>query len=289
MHDGDDRREDEAEDEAIRRRAAERGGPSTDQVRIVGAEVAGEATAVVPAVTRADLFGEAEPPDEEATEAAVHLTSEPSDAETMGHAVRPVQPGETVVPTGSPSATQLPHWTEAPTGQVPAVLSRDSDEGSGSYSGISAPSWRQEDSDWVAQEQEFEPAMFGDDEHALGSLDETNRTDAERRPWEFDLPASETPRTRRSRRSGGPDRTSAAETGTGRFATTATPGSTPEPAIEDQLTTQVPAVPRSPESPGSPSPGPAWVEGVGYEDPIGAGSRRGEREGGLPSSRATRG
>ncbi|HEY1987934.1 MAG TPA: phosphatidate cytidylyltransferase [Acidimicrobiales bacterium] len=289
MDDGDDRREDEVEDEDIRRRAAERGGPSTDQVRIVGAEVAGEATAVVPAVTRADLFGDPELPDDDATEAAVHLTNEPSDAETMGHAVRPVQPGETVVPMGSPSATQLPHWTEAPTGQVPAVLHRDADEGSGSHSGISAPSWREEDSDWVAQEEEFEPSMFGDDEHALGSLDETNRTDAERRPWEFDLPSSETPRTRRSRRAGGLGRTPAAETGTGRFATTATPGSTPEPAIEDQLTTQVPAVSRSPESPDSPSPGPAWVEGVGYEDPIGAGSRRGEREGRLPSSRATGG
>ena len=58
----------------------------------------------------------------------------------------------------------------------------------------------------------------------------------------------------------------------------------------------MPAVPRSPESPApaspgslSPSPGPAWVEGVGYQDPIGAGSHRGEREGRLPSSRATGG
>jgi CDP-diglyceride synthetase len=291
--DGDDRREDEDEEVAeIRRRIAERSGPSTDQVRIVGAEVAGEVTAVVPVVSRDEVFGQrAEPPDDEATEAAVHLTNEPSDPETMGHAVRPVLPGETVEPTGSPSATQLPHWTEAPTGQVPAVLSRDTDEGSGSHSGISAPSWRQENSDWVAQEEEFEPSMFGDDEDALGSLDETNRTDVERRPWEFDLPSSETPRVGRSRRAG-------------RFGTTSTPGAgaTPEPSIEDQLTTQIPAVPRSPESPdpsgspgspGSPgqtgSPGPAWVEGVGYADPIGAGSHGGEREGRLPSSRATGG
>ena len=42
----------------------------------------------------------------------------------------------------------------------------------------------------MAHEEEFEPAMFGDDEDALGSLDETDRTAEERRPWEFDLPAS---------------------------------------------------------------------------------------------------
>jgi CDP-diglyceride synthetase len=300
VHDGDDRRDDDVEEEDIRRRAAERSGPSTDQVRIVGAEVAGEVTEVVPVVSRADLFGDPpEPADEDATEAAVHLTNEPSDPETMGHAVRPVLPGETVVPMGTPSATQLPHWTEAPTGQVPAVLSRDTDEGSGSHSGISAPSWREEDSDWVAQEEEFEPSMFGDDEHALGSLDETNRTDAERRPWEFDLPSSETPRVGRSRRTGGRGRGAAAGTESGRFATTSTPGATPEPSIEDQLTTQIPAVPRSPESPewsesadpsgSSGSSAPEWVEGVGYADPIGAGTHRGEREGRLPSSRTTGG
>ena len=66
------------------------------------------------------------------------------------------------------------------------MLSRDAgDEGSGS--GIGAPTWREEDADWMAHDEEFEPAMFGDDEVALGSLDETDSTDADRRPWEFDL------------------------------------------------------------------------------------------------------
>ena len=59
------------------------------------------------------------------------------------------------------------------------------DEGSGS--GIGAPSWREEDADWMAHDEEFEPAMFGDDKVALGSLDETDSTDVDRRPWEFDL------------------------------------------------------------------------------------------------------
>ena len=70
------------------------------------------------------------------------------------------------------------------------MLSRDTGEDDPNPSGISGPAWREEQSDWVAHEEEFEPAMFGDDQDALGSLDETNRTAEERRPWEFDLPAS---------------------------------------------------------------------------------------------------
>ena len=94
--------------------------------------------------------------------------------------------GETAVPSGAATPTELPHWTEPPTGQVPAVLARDSgDETAGPA--VVAPTWREEDSDWVAHDEEFEPAMFGDDEVALGSLDETDDTDADRRPWEFDL------------------------------------------------------------------------------------------------------
>src|SRR5674476_1149795 len=157
VHDGDDRREGEDEDEVPQGFVAERTGPSTDQVRIVGAEVAGEATAVVPVVSRADA--PPEPAGDDSTEVAVHLTNEPSDPETMGHAVQPLLPGETAVPGGS-------------------------------QAGIAAPSWREGHSDWVAHEEEFEAAMFGDDEAALGSLDETDRTDVDRRPWEFDLPSS---------------------------------------------------------------------------------------------------
>jgi hypothetical protein len=42
----------------------------------------------------------------------------------------------------------------------------------------------------VAHDEEFEPSMFGHDDVALGSLDESDSTDAERRPWEFDLDAT---------------------------------------------------------------------------------------------------
>ncbi len=151
-------------------------GPATDRVRIVGAETAAEITSELPIV----------PPEgnepEEPGSSSVRILDESSGADT---GVEPVAPGQTAVPAGGAAATELPHWTEPPTGQVPAVLSRDPDEGSGS--GILPPTWREEDADWTAHEEAFEPAMFSDEHSALGSLDETHGTDAERRPWEFDL------------------------------------------------------------------------------------------------------
>jgi CDP-diglyceride synthetase len=201
VHDGDDRREDEDWEPAPP--AAEPPRAPTERVRIVGAEPAGEATQVVPAVPRAVTPVEA--PDS-SSEPAVRLTGEPGQVDD---AVQPVRPGETAVPgfiapepdwlasgagddpvVPTPQPTELPHWTEAPTGQVPAVLARDTGDDDPHPSGISGPAWREEQSDWVAHEEEFEPAMFGDDREALGSLDESNRTAEERRPWEFDLPAS---------------------------------------------------------------------------------------------------
>jgi CDP-diglyceride synthetase len=191
-----DRRDDETARTDDPVAPAEPSGPSTDRVRIVGAEPAGEATAVVPVVTPlAD--GEADPAaelsaDDAAGPPSVRLTDQPADP--GGPAVHPVVPGQTAVPGQSgmdpsgPPPTELPHWTEPPTGQVPAVLSRDRDDDPSPS--IGSPTWREEDADWVAHDEEFEPAMFGDDAVALGSLDESDSTDADRRPWEFDLDAS---------------------------------------------------------------------------------------------------
>jgi CDP-diglyceride synthetase len=167
-------------------------GPGTDRVRIVGAEPAGEITGELPVVRaeERDASPDPDPADSSREETlfdqpTVHLIDEPGEAPGPG-TVEPVRPGETAVPGGGGTPTELPHWTEPPTGQVPAVLSRDGGEES-SGSGVSAPTWREEDSDWVAHDEEFEPAMFGDDEVALGSLDETDDTAPDRRPWEFDL------------------------------------------------------------------------------------------------------
>ncbi len=191
-------------------------GPSTDQVRIIGAEPAGESTAELPKVSRHDDADDADDADvapdapDVAEPEPLDLTSDDSEPTRMfddgfdqpsvrlinepGHpadaadTVDPVAPGQTAVPSGAP--TELPHWTEPPTGQVPAVLARDAgDEGSGP--GIAGPSWREEDSDWEAHDELFETGVLAHDEVALGSLDETDRTDIDRRPWEFDLDPSE--------------------------------------------------------------------------------------------------
>jgi CDP-diglyceride synthetase len=239
VDDGDDRREDEDQEES----AGEPPRHPTDRVRIFGAEPAGEATQVVPAVPRSVFPVEGPEP-----ESAVRLTNEPADTGMSPDTVQPVLPGETAVPTGAdfshtdwfrpapeeePAApelppTELPHWTEAPTGQVPAVLARD--PGDNPSWGTTAPTWREEHSDWVAQEEEFDPTLYSDDQVALGSLDESDRTDSDRRPWEFDLPSSGAP---------------------------ATPAATPLPdpgSHDPDVTRQLPAVERRTARPGGLDP-----------------------------------
>ncbi len=175
-------------------------GPASGQVRIVGAEPAGESTAELPLVSRHDeppagdrdeSVGEDRSPveplplsEEAFGQPTVRLTDERGIADGEGDVVNPVSPGETAVPSGTP--TELPHWTEPPTGQVPAVLARDNGDDS-QGPGIAGPTWREEDSDWVGHDELFGPETIGAEDVALGSLDETNRTDVERRPWEFDL------------------------------------------------------------------------------------------------------
>ncbi len=177
-------------------------GPATDRVKIVGAEPAGEITGELPVVVRDEVEPESDEGDEPEVplpqgqslfdQPSVHLTDEPADPGDSASVVEPVRPGETAVPSGSATPTELPHWTEPPTGQVPAVLSRDTGD-EPTNPGIVAPTWREEDADWVAHDEEFEPAMFGADEVALGSLDETDDTAPERRPWEFDLDSTSPP------------------------------------------------------------------------------------------------
>ena len=89
--------------------------------------------------------------------------------------------------TGEATSLELPHWTEPPTGQVPRVLRVDPESDSAGL-GLAPPTWREEDADWVAHEEAFEPGMFSTDESvATGSLDESDESAVERRPWEFDL------------------------------------------------------------------------------------------------------
>ncbi|MGP8058248.1 MAG: phosphatidate cytidylyltransferase [Acidimicrobiales bacterium] len=87
----------------------------------------------------------------------------------------------------------LPHWTEAPTGEVPAVLARDTggtgNDAADRWSTMPAPTWREEHTDWEAHEETFEPSMLAQDESRLGSLDDSGQSD--RQPWSFDLPGAE--------------------------------------------------------------------------------------------------
>jgi CDP-diglyceride synthetase len=79
----------------------------------------------------------------------------------------------------------MPHWNDAPTGQVPAIL----DRGNGDEQGLAPPSWREEDTDWAAHEELFEPSMLSDEQPAVGSLMNNNNddlADMERQPWRFD-------------------------------------------------------------------------------------------------------
>ncbi len=77
----------------------------------------------------------------------------------------------------------LPHWNDAPTGQVPAILDRSS----GEDQLVAPPTWREEENDWEAQEEIFEPAMLSDDLPAVGALlSENDEVDVERAPWHFE-------------------------------------------------------------------------------------------------------
>ena len=78
----------------------------------------------------------------------------------------------------------MPHWNDAPTGQVPAVL----DRGNGDEQALAPPSWREEDTDWAAHEELFEPSMLSDELPAVGSMmnDNNDQVDVVRQPWRFD-------------------------------------------------------------------------------------------------------
>jgi CDP-diglyceride synthetase len=78
----------------------------------------------------------------------------------------------------------LPHWNDAPTGQVPAILDRSN----GEEQAVAPPMWREEETDWEAQEEVFEPSMLSDDLPAVGALlsEQPEGVDVERQPWHFE-------------------------------------------------------------------------------------------------------
>jgi CDP-diglyceride synthetase len=92
----------------------------------------------------------------------------------------------------APSEAELPHWTEAPTGEVPAVVARDRGEGGEAgdpWASVPAPTWREEHSDWDAHDDAYEPSMLARDDRPTMS-DRHESLDEERQPWTFDLSSS---------------------------------------------------------------------------------------------------
>jgi CDP-diglyceride synthetase len=82
------------------------------------------------------------------------------------------------------SHPDLPHWNDAPTGQVPAILDRSN----GEEPLVAPPTWREEDNDWSAQEEVFEPSMLSEDLPAVGALlnEQVEEANDERQPWHFE-------------------------------------------------------------------------------------------------------
>jgi phosphatidate cytidylyltransferase len=72
-------------------------------------------------------------------------------------------------------ATLLPHWTDAPTGQVPIVVAREAADSDDPWATVPAPAWREGEADWVAHEDQFDASFLA------GAAKEEDDV----RPWEF--------------------------------------------------------------------------------------------------------
>jgi phosphatidate cytidylyltransferase len=89
---------------------------------------------------------------------------------------------------GSGQGPDLPHWTEPPTGEVPAILSGEGEEQEEWRGFARTPRWRDSGDDW--NESEFGDAtLLADDETRLGALD-TDRPDVADL-YNFDEPEAE--------------------------------------------------------------------------------------------------
>jgi phosphatidate cytidylyltransferase len=200
--------------------------PVTERVRIIGAQPAGATTgkggidepadaesepaaepaarprgpgAEGPAAPAFDLFGDdpetyAEVDEPPTAPGAREPGTDPRDVEAGRSAPSgrnggdPLEPGSQPLRLGEPPAAvpDMPHWTDPPTGQVPAVLDRRSDEDGTetqwSAAGDTGPAWREHSHEW--DDSSFDPSLLADDETRVGALEETPVE--ERRPWEFD-------------------------------------------------------------------------------------------------------
>jgi phosphatidate cytidylyltransferase len=131
-------------------------GYRSGRVRIVGAEPAGRSAS--PRSSEDDLLDWSREDDELTEEAGPSWTAAPP----------------------------LPHWTEPPTGEVPAVLSSSSseEEEEARWRSVAGPSWREEGTDWDSDDDQFVPSILDEPGGGLGA------SSGDRQPWVFDLPGS---------------------------------------------------------------------------------------------------
>ena len=131
-------------------------------------------------------FGEGEAPDASGDDDSDLEDDVPSYHSGRVRIIGAEPAGDTVREVTGPVVEQhpdLPHWNDAPTGQVPAILDRSN----GEEPLVAPPTWREQDTDWEAQEELFEPAMLSEDLPAVGALvGEVEEVDVERQPWHFE-------------------------------------------------------------------------------------------------------
>ena len=84
------------------------------------------------------------------------------------------------------SPIELQHWTDAPTGQVPAVVAHEVlAEGEEGWGQLPAPSWREGEEDWAVEETEVELTSLHGEEPKIGS--NAAQEAVARSPWIFDV------------------------------------------------------------------------------------------------------
>jgi CDP-diglyceride synthetase len=176
--------------------------PVTERVRIIGAEAVGTppAPAGGPSSTAGSSSGAAAYPDDAAGPVSsvegryrAEIEIDEVDRWTVdagGGGRKPAVPAwldDTDDPLDERSLSpELPHWSDPPTGQVPAILDRrsehDVEQGDWSASGDAGPAWREHRHEW--DDSAFDPSLLADETTRVGALEETPLE--ERQPWEFD-------------------------------------------------------------------------------------------------------
>ena len=164
--------------------------PGTEGVRIIGAEEAAEA------VERGDVasrlsddeprYGDrpktSAPTERPSLRFPLDADSDPAELFKPPVASRSL-PGDDPSPSGS---VELPHWTDPPTGEVPAVLIGDDNaddlDAWSSFATSSPTRWRGADDDW--EDTGEYTAALGSEAEPMGALDESDRSEDD--PFSFD-------------------------------------------------------------------------------------------------------